>query len=472
MTMVFTAPSPWPAARAGAHLLFLCALLLAGGCATSLSQIGPEQIPQLEQEVQANPDDAEARTRLGVAYYNAERFQDARTTLEAALEAGATSGAPYLYLGLTHEELEDWSAAREAYSAYLSSDRAGPLRSEIEARMAYIAQQEMRAEAQAALDREAQLSTQDPEPRSVAVFPFRIVSDDPQLEPLSVALADMMITDLALAGGLTVLERTMVQALLNEMALTEAGYTEPATGARAGRMLRSEHVVQGALTTLGQDRLRLATDVRHTVRRETTGELEDENTLQQLFDLEKETVFQVLDVLGVDLTPAEREAINENRAENILAFLAYGRGLQALDRGDYQEAMSQFEQALELDPGFDMAQGQLEQASRIQQATGVQPAQLAERVAAEEAAGATGIEGADQPATGGGPTSEVLQETASHTNPNRGRNLTDQGSPESGTDRQAEERNPTQEAQSADQVSAPPVGTINIVIQRPGGGGE
>ncbi|NIP59694.1 MAG: hypothetical protein GWM92_03220, partial [Gemmatimonadetes bacterium] len=192
--------------------------------------------------------------------------------------------------------------------------------------MGVIVRRELRAQAEEALSREAQLTDTPPEARTVAVFPFRLLSENRELEPLGVALADMMITDLGLAGGIQVLERSRIQALLDEMALTEAGYTEEESGARAGRLLRAQHVVQGAVTPVGEETIQMSADVRNTVSRDTEGGTSGEDELTRLFDLEKRAVFDVLDVLGVDLTPAERQAINENRAGNILAFLAYGRG--------------------------------------------------------------------------------------------------------------------------------------------------
>ncbi len=322
-----------------------------------------------------------------------------------------------------------------------------------------------------ALQREDELSDEPPEPRSVAVFPFRLVSDRQELQPLSVALADMMITDLSLAGGLTVLERTKIQTLLSEMALTEAGYTEASTGARAGRILQAEHVVQGAITTVGSETLEMSTQVRQTVRRETAGEFTGQEPLQQLFELEKQAVFHVLDALQVDLTPAEREAINENRTENIQAFLAYGRGLQAMDQGNYSEAARHFNQAVELDPDFGQAQSQAQTMTQVEQAAGTSTDQIAQR--AGETGGMSQPQGSDQTSVSQ-TTDNLLQQTAQETNPNKGQSYTDQGNPQSGADQQATDRNPTQEARNSDQVSEPPKAVITIQVgppPPPGGGG-
>lgn len=452
-------------------LLVPALLLTTGACARNLPEVSPEDIPTLEQQLSSSPDDPDLQTRLGIAYYQADRFEEARSTLQAAIEDGAESGAAHLHLGLAQEELENWSEARRAYSSYLDAGGSGPLVEDIEARLTYLVHRELQAEARRALEREDELSDEPPEPRTVAVFPFRLVSERPDLEPLSVALADMMITDLSLVGDLTVLERTKIQTLLNEMALNEAGYTEASTGARAGRILQAEHVVQGALSTVGTETLEMSTQVQQTVRRQMAGEFTGQEPLQQLFDLEKQSVFQVLNALGVELTPAERESINENRTENIQAFLAFGRGLQAVDRGDYNEAAQQFGRAVELDPGFDRAQSQAQEATQVQQAANTSTAAIS-----QQASGTTGqTQGAsDTPV--GQTNQNLLQQTANQTNPNPGQTYTNQGSPQSGTDQQTGTRDPTQEAKGSDTVTEQPEGVITIQIGPPppsdDGGGD
>ena len=105
--------------------------------------------------------------------------------------------------------------------------------------------------------------------------------------------------------------------------------------------------------------------------------MSSEQQLDALFDLEKTVVFEVLRILGVELTPAEREAINQNRAENLLAFLAYGRGLQAMDEGDYSTASQFFNQSIQLDPGFEAARVQAAEAGEIGEAATTSTADIA-----------------------------------------------------------------------------------------------
>lgn len=374
-------PSIRPFTRLSALLVPL--VLFGTGCGPTISNATPEDVPRLRSELQADPGDPVVQTRLGIALYRAERYGEAEEVLARAAESDEATGAAFLFLGLAQEAQEDWTEARDAYQTYLEVGRDDELRGRIRDRLALVIRKSLRQQAEQTLQQEEELSGREPTPRSVAVFPFQLNSDRRELEPLQVAMADMLVTDFGLVQSLRVLERAQVQSLLSEMALTEAGYTEPSTGARAGRLLQAEHVVQGALTTTGEDRLRFDADVLNTTRGSTTGQATAEEELQQLFDAEKEIVFNLLDDMQVELTPAEREAISENRAQNLLAFLEYGRGLQAMDRGDYQQATQFFNSAVSIDPGFAPAQAQQQEATQLEQASTTSASQVAQAAGSE-----------------------------------------------------------------------------------------
>src|SRR5688572_27106021 len=297
-----------------AHVLLLGIFL--GACATGGGfDAQPADIPRLEQEVAAHPADAEAGTALGVAYFRASRFEDARTILDRVVQSGKASGPAHLYLGLANEELKNFAAARTAYETYLSSGNPDAS-DQIRSRLALVAREELRQSARVAVEREQQMSDEPPTPRTVAVLPFRLVGTGEELAPLQSALSDMIITDLSVSPALTSIERVRINALVDEMLLAQAGLAENATGARAGRLLKAEHVVQGVVAQSAAEQIRMDATVLNTQRREAAGNFGREQQINAIFDLEKEIVFNVFNTLGVTLTPTERERINANRTAN------------------------------------------------------------------------------------------------------------------------------------------------------------
>lgn len=464
------------------HLSALVLLILGfvvSACATRTYEptVSAADIPRLQQELAADPDDLDIKVRLGIAYFQGDDFEQSRTVLREAVDEGATDLA-HLFLGLANEEMEEWVAARDAYAAYLELGEEGDFREEIQGRHRLMVRRTLQAQAQEALAREEELSDTPPEPRTAAVFPFTLFSSNEQLEPLGVALADMMTTDLALSGGIRVLDRAQIQMLLNEMALTEAGYTDPGTGARAGRLLRAEHVVQGALTTPTGDSLRMDTDVLFTPQAASLGDLAEEDRLEAIFDMEKEIVLGVIDLLGVEITPAEREAINNNRAANLLAFLAYGRGLMAMDEGNFAEAVEFFAAALEADPDFGPAAEALGEAEELADATGTSTEEMGQLAAA-------GTEG-DPTAGGQTDIGDLLGSTADGVNSSgadgtigssstesSGEDTPPPGEATGGADDSAAGRDDAVQGDSDGLASV--TSTIIIVIDKPGstgGGGD
>jgi len=88
---------------------------------------------------------------------------------------------------------------------------------------------------------------------------------------------------------------------------------------------------------------------------EVTDPTRSDGSLRNLLQLEKDIVVGLADRLGYTLSEAERRAILENGTQNLAAFLAYSRALEAEDRGDYQAAAQYYQQAVRADPGFTQA---------------------------------------------------------------------------------------------------------------------
>ncbi len=181
--------------------------------------------------------------------------------------------------------------------------------------------------------------------------------------------------------------------------------------------------------------------------------------------MEKGLVFQILDVLGAALTPAEREAINENRAESILAFLAYGEGLMAMDRGDFQGASDLFQQAASIDPSFDAAASATTEAQSLDDASTTSTTEIQDASAGETGA-VTGVADAGDIV----PTDNLLQETSQDVNPSATSAVIDQGTTTTAGDenQQAAERDATQAATQQEGTAAT-TARVTISVRRPGG---
>lgn len=329
------------------------------GCAPALQlgpEVGPEEIPDLEERMLETPTAVPVLVRLGRAYRSADRLDDAVAILEQAAELDGTNPGVVVHLGLAYEAAERPEDARRVYEGYRQVGDSPELLSWIQGRTAVVRRQQLVLAARDAVRREEELAATPPQPRHVAVLPFQYTGADPQYAPLGRALAELLITDLSQTDRLTVLERMRVQVLLDEIGLVEEGLVDPATAARSGRLLGAERSVLGQLDASAEQITLEAAVIRAADALREAEPFSERDVLQQLFAAQKRLALELYQGLGVELTAAERERILEHRTESLEALLAFGRGLAEEDEGNYAAAAQHYRQAAQLDPGFEAAQ--------------------------------------------------------------------------------------------------------------------
>lgn len=386
--------------RSFGYLIGFACLALATACA-STGQARGDGVARLEQARTARPTDAGVARSLGIAYYRAGRFGHARAQLDSAVRIDPRDGTAALYLGLTAEQQQDFPAAKAAYTGYVRHGRTSRVRRQLEARLAALTRQELAAAAKNAVAQEQRLAGTMPSPRVVAVMPLRFVGSDSSLRPLERGFAELMTTDLSRSSQLTVVERARLQALLDELALQQAGATDAATNVRAGKIIQAGRIVSGQIMQ-NEQRLRVDAAIVNTTTSQAAGGAASENALEQLFEIQKAVVLQLFDSLGVTLTTQERDAIEQRPTRSLQAFLAYSQGLQLEDQGRFGDAASRYQEAARIDPAFSQAAQRGAQAQAAAAGVQLSPASIesslrgtSEGAAVERAAqGDAGGEGA------------------------------------------------------------------------------
>lgn len=350
----------------------LVVLALGVGAVPAAAQQKPDDGIQakLARDVAANPASVSANRALGIWYYKAGRFAEAKVPLEKARHLDPRDGVSALYAGLASEQLKDYPAAKDAYDSYLAVGRTRSVRNDIRVRLITVIREEARAAAKDAIAREAQIAQVPGSATTVAVLPFTIAGSDPNLLPLQVGLADLVISDLAKPKKLTVVERDKIQAIADEISLSQNGKVDPATAVRAGKLIQAGRIVKGSLVSTGASNITMTSTTVNTETAQAVGPGMDQNgTLDKLFDLEKTLVFDTFSDLGITLTPAERQQVDRRPTHSLKAFLDYSRGLMAEDAGRLDEAARYFDDARATDPGFGAALQRAQSAAAAAQNT-------------------------------------------------------------------------------------------------------
>ena len=337
--------------------LLLFPLAFAGACAPAPkpAAVAPPEIPALIAQAQREPRNAALRFRLAAALAAARRCDTAVTVAHTAqlLEPDNVRGP--LVVGWCQEQGGRYDAAIATYSDFAAQHPTARGVAALRAKAQLALRASAERTAQQALAREAELAQQPPQSATVAVLPV-LVSGDSTYQPLSRGLAELITTDLAYIRTLRLLERLQIGVLLAELKLGASDRADPATAARVGKLLRVERMVQGVATIppAGTGSVQLTASVvsgSGVVRpvAPATG------PFPRLLALEKQVVFGLAAQLGIQLTEAERQRILKEGPRNLAAFLAYSRGLEAMDGGDYAGAARRFGEATRADPSFRTA---------------------------------------------------------------------------------------------------------------------
>lgn len=325
-------------------------------------QAGDAPIARLERARAAQPSSANVLRALGIAYYRAGRHAEAMPVLLEARRLAPRDGTAALYAGLNAEAIGDVTAAREAYASYLTHGRTRRVRHQLASRLAALTRQELTRAAKQSVAQEREVGAVPGSPRTVAVPAFAFSGSDSTLEPLGRGLADLLITDLGRSQALTLVERDRMQALLDEIERSRPGQGDATTAVRAGRMVRAGRVVQGAITQLPNEALRVDAAIVDVPTTASLDAVSADDRLEQLFSLEKRIVFALFEALGVTLTPTERALVDQRPTRSMAAFVSYSAGLMAADSGNLSAAAGHFAEAVRLDPGFSAARSRRDEA--------------------------------------------------------------------------------------------------------------
>lgn len=208
-----------------------------------------------------------------------------------------------------------------------------------------------------------------PAANTVAVLPFHNRSADPGLTPLQKGFAFLLMTDLAQVEGITVVERVRLQALLEELRLGASGLVEKQSEPRLGRLLGAGHLVGGDLTSGPHTEVGILSDVLRVSDQSSLGRPAAEGMLEQIFEMEKKILFGVVDLLRIKLTKPQREKLSQPLTTSYQALLYLSCGLDATDRGNFEQAGSCYRRALKEDPQFTPARAALEELTALRLTT-------------------------------------------------------------------------------------------------------
>ena len=194
---------------------------------------------------------------------------------------------------------------------------------------------------------------------AVAVLGFRNLAGREDAQWLSMALSEMLTTELAAGERLRTIPGENVTRMKTELALADADTYASETLTRIRQNLGADLVVTGSYVTVGAgDASTLRVDIRLQDSREgeTLSLVSEMGGISELLDLVARAGMRLRDKLGVQVAEASVRASQPGSPD---AARLYAEGLIRLRQFDALGARSIFEQAIKADPRFPLAHSAL-----------------------------------------------------------------------------------------------------------------
>jgi hypothetical protein len=182
--------------------------------------------------------------RMGMTAFKDGDYDKAREHLERVSQQSPSEHIVSYTLGLIALDAKDNAGALRHFQQYSQAAPEAARERGVNQMITLLLSNQLEQEVRQAMLLERSLSSEPPEPNTIAVQPFTNRSD-PAYGVLAKGIAAMVITDLSKVPGLKVLERQMVQRLLDEIRLSESGAVDQDSLVRAGRLMRAEKVIVG-----------------------------------------------------------------------------------------------------------------------------------------------------------------------------------------------------------------------------------
>jgi len=193
--------------------------------------------------------------------------------------------------------------------------------------------------------------------KSIAVLPFKSLSDDPEKQYLADGVMDAILLHLSKIEDLRVMSRTSVEQ-----------YRETdKTSSVIGRELNVAYILEGSFQKYG-DYARLIVQLIKTGEEGHVWANDYDRNWNDILLVQSEVAKSIASELHTVITPEEEITIDEKPTNDLIAYDFYLRGNDYLKRSyeeeDMRYALQMYGKAVEIDPDFTLAWVGLSECSR------------------------------------------------------------------------------------------------------------
>jgi TolB-like protein len=188
----------------------------------------------------------------------------------------------------------------------------------------------------------------EPVEKSIAVLPFKLLSDEPDKQYLADGMMEAILLNLSKIKDLRVMSRTSVEQY--------RGTNK--TAHIIGQELDVEYLLEGSFQKSG-DNVKLIVQLFKTNKKESHAWADEYNrNWNDVFSVQSEVAQAIASELKAKFTPEEKQLIEKIPTTDLAAYDSYLKGVSYLrkeNNNDLKTALLYFELAIDKDPKFALA---------------------------------------------------------------------------------------------------------------------
>ncbi|MFC2084593.1 hypothetical protein ACFLS9_06005 [Bacteroidota bacterium] len=349
-------------------LLGLSVIVIITACSTSqygIEVLSDDELIELENRINADTGNVSLLKDFALKLLKAHKHDKAEIYFERAILKMPDDPAVLFSKGLNHEFLEDTLNALQEYAKYPSVPVTSSYRDIMQGRFILLNRKVVQREIKDLVKDENKLDLRTLDTTALAIFPIDYLGSDDKYSPLGRGLSEMISIDLGKVKRLKILERIRLNSVTDELAFSQSDLVDPTSAPRVGKLLSAGLIYSGSFNVTDRKDLDMQLSHWNIVENQRGESIIQRGDISDLFVIEKEVVFRILNQLEISLTPLEREEIEFIPTKNLDAFLAYSKGLELEDEGNYDGALNFFRNALELDPKLGEVSNKIRSSSGV-----------------------------------------------------------------------------------------------------------
>ena len=192
--------------------------------------------------------------------------------------------------------------------------------------------------------------------KRIGILPLRYSGRKDKIGFYAQGTQDSLIHALSSVHALTLVDRSRTNDVIKEIAFQQSLYVDEKTQIEVGKILGVEYLFTGSIQEMNGT-LRIIIEQINVKTNEVYSLAQVTGPVENLFELQDQVAQNILDKLQVHVSTQEKENFTKQLSEpsSLQAYDYFTRGFNAYTHQDYQRAVSDYDQALELNPQYASA---------------------------------------------------------------------------------------------------------------------